>query len=234
MNILAFDSSAKTAGVAVMQNGKLIYECYLSTGLTHSESLLCLINDAFAATHLSPKSIDLYSVTVGPGSFTGLRIGLALLKGLCMPFGTLCAPVSSLEAIAESCILDGIVLAAMDARRGEVYYAVFSKKDGVLTRLTDDSADKAETALARAKEFGSPVICAGDGAQLCFDAAQDKADCILYPQDMRFGLAGAVCRVGERMHGMHLTVSGSKLSPEYHRFSQAERERLEKLNNEQK
>lgn len=230
MNNFALDSSAKTAGVAITQNGKLIYESYLNTGLTHSESLLCLVNDAFCATRLSPKNIDLYSVTIGPGSFTGLRIGLALIKGLCMPFGTYCSPVSSLEALAECCVLDGTVLAAMDARRGEVYYAVFSKKNGVLTRITEDCADKAENALLCAEKAGGRLIITGNGAELCLNSAHNKDSCILYPQQMRFGLAGAVCRVGERMHSLRLSVSGDELSPDYHRFSQAERERLEKIN----
>ncbi|MEG2054416.1 MAG: tRNA (adenosine(37)-N6)-threonylcarbamoyltransferase complex dimerization subunit type 1 TsaB [Oscillospiraceae bacterium] len=233
MLTFSLDSAGKTAGVALVNGDELIYESYLSAGLTHSETLLELVNDAFSATGFTPKNVDLFSVALGPGSFTGLRIGLALLKGLALPFGTLCAGVSTLEALAEGCISKGIILSALDARRGEVYYAIFEKTADGLQRLTDDTADKAEIALAKAEEFGKPITFIGDGAQLCYDLMVVKGDNILYPKDQIYGRASAVARVGEKMFSQGKAVDANLLSPVYHRFSQAERTRKERLEKEE-
>ena len=130
MIVLGLDSTGKTASAALVQDGVLIYENYLAAGLTHSERLLTLCDDALRAAGLQVKDVDLFAVTHGPGSFTGLRIGLAAVKGMAMPFHTPCVGVSTLEALAWGLRVDGSALCALDARRGEVYYAAFSVKDG--------------------------------------------------------------------------------------------------------
>ena len=125
MTIFGLDSAGKTAGIAILRDSRLIYECYLATGHTHSETLLCLCKNAFDAAGLSPAEIDVFAAAAGPGSFTGLRIGLAAVKGLAFPHDTPCAAVSTLEALAYSAAVEGTLLCALDARRGEVYWAGF-------------------------------------------------------------------------------------------------------------
>ena len=110
MNILAIDTAGKTAAVAVMRDDTLLYEMASNTGLTHSETLLPMVDTALKACGLTPAQLDLYAVTNGPGSFTGLRIGLAAVKGLAFPRETLCAPVSTLEALAAAHTGEGTVL----------------------------------------------------------------------------------------------------------------------------
>lgn len=138
MNILAVDTAGKTVGVALMQGDRLLYECYLDAGMTHSETLMPLIDGCLRLCGLACKDIDLFGVNAGPGSFTGLRIGLAAVKGLAFPRETLCAPVSTLEALAAAHTGEGTVLCALDARRAQVYSAAFDL--ATHARLLDDDA----------------------------------------------------------------------------------------------
>ena len=141
MNILAIDTAGKTAAVAVMRDDTLLYEMASNTGLTHSETLLPMVDTALKACGLTPAQLDLYAVTNGPGSFTGLRIGIAAIKGLAFPDNTPCIGVSTPEAIAYGLLgFEGIVIPMMDARCGQVYTALFQGKDGCLTRLSEDEA----------------------------------------------------------------------------------------------
>ena len=125
MNILAVDTAGKTAGVALLQDDRLLYEVYLDAGMTHSETLMPMIDTCLKMCGMTCADIDLYGVNAGPGSFTGLRIGLAAVKGLAFPRETLCAPVSTLEALAAAHTGEGTVLCALDARRAQVYSAAF-------------------------------------------------------------------------------------------------------------
>jgi len=138
VNILAVDTAGKTAGVALLQDGRLLYEVYLDGGLTHSETLLPLIDTCLKLCGLTCAGIDLFGVNAGPGSFTGLRIGLAAVKGLAFPRHTPCAPVSTLEALAAGHVGQGTVLCALDARRGQVYCAAFDLETHA--RLLEDDA----------------------------------------------------------------------------------------------
>ena len=124
MNILAVDTAGKTAGVALLQDDRLLYEVYLDAGMTHSETLMPMIDTCLKMCGMTCADIDLYGVNAGPGSFTGLRIGLAAVKGLAFPRETLCAPVSTLEALAAAHTGEGTVLCALDARRAQVYSAI--------------------------------------------------------------------------------------------------------------
>ena len=138
MNILAVDTAGKTAGVALLQDDRLLYEVYLDGGMTHSETLMPMIDTCLKMCGLTCADIDLYAVNAGPGSFTGLRIGLAAVKGLAFPRETLCAPVSTLEALAAAHTGEGTVLCALDARRAQVYSAAFDL--ATHARLLDDEA----------------------------------------------------------------------------------------------
>ena len=147
MNILAVDTAGKTVGVALMQDDRLLYECYLDAGMTHSETLMPLIDGCLKLCGMGCKDIDLFGVNAGPGSFTGLRIGLAAVKGLAFPQETLCAPVSTLEALGAAHTGEGTVLCALDARRAQVYSAAFDL--ATHQRLMDDDA----RAVADLSEF---------------------------------------------------------------------------------
>ena len=222
MIFFALDSAGKTAGVCIQKDDIILYESYLATGHTHSETLLCLCDAAFKATGLSPAQVDVFAANAGPGSFTGLRIGLAALKGLAFAHGTLCAPVSTLEALAYSSAREGIIATALDARRGEVYCAAFRVKNGSVTRILPDGSAKAADFAAQLATLGEDVICMGDGAHLVC-AADERIT--LYPAQYLFGRACGICRAAAVMQHENALIPPALLTPDYHRLSQAERER---------
>ena len=226
MNILAVDTAGKTAGVALLQDDRLLYEVYLDGGMTHSETLMPMIDTCLKMCGLTCADIDLYAVNAGPGSFTGLRIGLAAVKGLAFPHDTPCAAVSTLEALAYSAAVEGTLLCALDARRGEVYWAGFFAADGAVERLCPDESAPAASLRGFVESAREPVWLLGDGAQLVDEALNGTGKTRLYPEAYRLGRAGGVCRAalaaGE-------TVPAAQLIPDYHRLSQAERERAARL-----
>lgn len=226
MIIFGLDSAGKTAGVAIERDGRLLYECYLDAGYTHSETLLCLCQNVLDAARLAPAQIDLFAAAAGPGSFTGLRIGLSAVKGMAFANETPCAAVSTLHALACAAPIEGTLLCALDARRGEVYWAAFRVENGAAQRLCPDAAAPAEALRAFAATVPGPVWLAGDGAALVQAALAGCADARLVPEAYRFGRAGGVCRAA-RAAGE--TLPAAALVPEYHRLSQAERERAARL-----
>ena len=185
MNILAVDTAGKTAGVALLQDDRLLYEVYLDGGMTHSETLMPMIDSCLKLCGLTCADIDLYAVNAGPGSFTGLRIGLAAVKGLAFPRETLCAPVSTLEALAAAHTGEGTVLCALDARRAQVYSAAFDL--ATHTRLLDDDA-RAVTDLADFVEnCKKPLFFVGDGAGLCYNKYSNVPGVLQTPPALRGG-----------------------------------------------
>ena len=259
MIILALDSAGKTAGTAVWRDGALLYENYLAAAGTHSETLLRLVRDALKATRLTCADVDVLGVNAGPGSFTGLRIGLAAAKGLAFAYDTPCAGVSTLASLAQVWPADGLIAAALDARRGQVYGALFQRADGRLMRLTPDGALSAAdfraaceaqaAAQSAAQGVVQRVVVLGDGAQLVCGANAGGADAgaaqadspasgahpptaanlFLAPPPLRFGRAYGVCLAAAEAAQQKLCVAPEALVPNYHRLSQAERERAEKL-----
>ncbi len=227
MNILAVDTAGKTAGVALMRDDRLLYEVYFDGGLTHSETLLPMIDTALKLCGLSCANIDLYGVNAGPGSFTGLRIGLAAVKGLAFPRNTPCAPVSTLEALAAGQIGRGTVICALDARRGQVYSAAFDLETHA--RLLDDAARAAADLADLVKICKKPLFFVGDGAALCYNIYSEAEGILPAPAALRGGRAAGVALVARRMARDGLAVPPEALLPDYHRLSQAERERAERL-----
>ena len=165
MNILAVDTAGKTAGVALLQDDRLLYEVYLDAGMTHSETLMPMIDTCLKMCGMTCAEIDLYGVNAGPGSFTGLRIGLAAVKGLAFPRETLCAPVSTLEALAAAHTGEGTVLCALDARRAQVYSAAFDL--ATHSRLLEDDARAVADLADFVENCKKPLFFVGDGASLC-------------------------------------------------------------------
>ena len=227
MNILAIDTAGKTAAVAVMRDDTLLYEMSSNTGLTHSETLLPMVDTALKACGLTPAQLDLYAVTNGPGSFTGLRIGLAAVKGLAFPRETLCAPVSTLEALAAAHTGEGTVLCALDARRAQVYSAAFDLETH--ERLMDDDARAVADLAEFVENCKKPLFFVGDGAALCYNKYSGVPGVLCVPPALRNGRAAAVAYVAKQMAQRGEAVLPEALLPDYHRLSQAERERAEKL-----
>ena len=226
MNILAIDTAGKTLGVALLQDDRLKYECYLDGGMTHSETLMPMIDSCLKMCGLTCADIDLYAVNAGPGSFTGLRIGLAAVKGLAFPRETLCAPVSTLEALAAAHTGEGTVLCALDARRAQVYSAAFDL--ATHTRLLDDDA-RAVTDLADFVEnCKKPLFFVGDGAKLCYNEYGQIPGVQAPPPALGHVRGLGVCLAAARMHAAGQCVLPAALVPSYHRLSQAERERAER------
>lgn len=222
--LLALESSSLAASAALLHEGQLLGEHYLNHGLTHSQTLLPLCHQLLENAQVSPRQLEAVAVSVGPGSFTGLRIGVAAAKGLAMGLGVGCVPVSTLEALAYN--LMGLVPLAcpvLDARRGQVYTALFAWRQGALQRLWPDAALSLEE-LGRQLPAGACLV--GDGAALCYEALCGRVQGLcLAPAHLRY----------QRAAGVALAAAGKApqpadgLAPSYLRRPQAERERLARL-----
>ena len=229
MLIAALDSTAVTASacIADIENGKVkTYSLFtVKNKLTHSELLLPLLENALNAYSASIKDVELYAVSAGPGSFTGVRIGASTIKGLAFANNTPCVGVSSLEAIAK-CHPYGYVLPVMDARRDQFYTALFN--NGV--RLSEDAALSVGEIKEMVKDLVSVIVC-GDGMEKFISLCPDLGN--LFPASYvsadQNALSVAILGYDAFVNGK--SVSAKELSPVYLRMPQAERERLEKLDN---
>ena len=228
MKILALDSTAKVASVALCEDDLLLGELTLNNGNTHSQTLLPMIEFLLDKFELSPHDIDLFAAAVGPGSFTGVRIGAATVKGLAFGSNTPCAGVSTLESLAYNlCDHDGLICPVMNARRQQVYTALFRAKNGTLERLMPDSAI-AITELDQALSiYNEPVRLCGDG----YDVTIPLLTHAVIPTSERYRHQSAysVAQVARSMHAANNLCTDITLSPIYLRLSQAERERAERL-----
>lgn len=215
--LLSVDSSAVTASVALSDDNKIIKSEFINAGLTHSETLLPMVKNVMQGYSFS--DLDAIAVTVGPGSFTGVRIGVATVKGLAFADNIPCIAVSTLEAIAYNFIEQNcIVCAVMDARRMQFYNALFEVKDGKVKRICNDRAISIDDLKNELSAYDK-VIIAGDGAQLCCDNI-GLYNVILADEEQRYqnGIGVSRCAVNKQK------VSASALMPVYLRLSQAERE----------
>lgn len=231
MKIIALESSAITASVAVTEDDRLLAQSFQNSGLTHSATLMPMAADLLKNTGLTVDEMDVVAVAAGPGSFTGVRIGVAAAKGLAWPGDKPCAPCSTLESMAWQCAhVEGEICAAMDARRNQVYCARFWAKDGALTRLTPDRALGLDQLSEEVRASGKPQTLVGDGARLVQRALEERGlPCALMPPHLLYQTAWGVARCALRMAKAGELVSAAAMAPSYHRLSQAERERLEKL-----
>ncbi|WP_099204217.1 tRNA (adenosine(37)-N6)-threonylcarbamoyltransferase complex dimerization subunit type 1 TsaB [Scatolibacter rhodanostii] len=224
MITLAVESSAIPVSVAISQDGLIVVENYVHTKQTHSETLMPIIEDILEISKYSLKDIDLFAVSSGPGSFTGIRIGVSTVKGLAFTNNTPCCAVSTLEAIAFGAAVEGYVLCAvMDARCGQVYNANFIWQDGELLRLCEDRALSMEELSNECQKSGKRILLCGDGALLCYQEFRNWGAEIAH-ENVRFQRAGAVALIAEKMSEQKQTIDGTSLIPAYLRLSQAERE----------
>lgn len=231
MICLGIESAGKTASVAIMQDNHLLYEATLKTGLTHSESLLEMVHTALTQTKLSCADVGLWAVTAGPGSFTGLRIGLALVKGIALANNAPCLGVSTLQAQAWLTAGVQTVLVTLDARRGQVYAGGFSApQEGQAPQcLLPEGAYAIEQLQEFILSCKKPLIFVGDGAEICYNIYTSIPGVIQWPGFLSESRAVGVCLVALHQAKQGNLQSSSQLLPCYHRLSQAERERLEKL-----
>ena len=231
MLILAFETSAKAASVALTENGKLLGEGYQNTGLTHSQTLMVMAEDVLKQCGKTAADVEAVAVAEGPGSFTGVRIGVAAAKGFAWGKQIPCYGVSTLEAMAEGLgAYSGIVCPAMDARRSQVYNALFRAEAGKLTRLTEDRAISLADLEQELKNFAEPVFLVGDGSNLCYNTLAGRVSTLILPPEHRIHQrAVGVAILAARRAEAGIAPSGNELQPNYLRLSQAERERMEKM-----
>ncbi|MCB6499117.1 tRNA (adenosine(37)-N6)-threonylcarbamoyltransferase complex dimerization subunit type 1 TsaB [Colidextribacter sp. 210702-DFI.3.9] len=229
MMILALESSATACSAALCRDGELVAQSYQNSGLTHSRTLLPMVRDMLKNCQLTLEQVDVIAVAAGPGSFTGLRIGVATVKGLAWPEDKDCAPCSTLESMAWPLahMAGSLIICAMDARRKQVYNALFLATGTGLERLTPDRAISLEDLGAELKNYENSKIVVGDGAKLCYNTLTEEGiPMALAPKHLRMQSAWGVARAAEELAARGGLVKGGALVPQYHRLSQAERERL--------
>ena len=230
MLILAFETSAKAASVALMKDGVLLAESYQNTGLTHSQTLMVMAQDLLTQCGVTVQDLTHVAVAEGPGSFTGVRIGVAAAKGLSWGGELPCCGVSTLESMARSLgACHGFVCPVMDARRSQVYNAIFCAKDGALERVTEDRAISLEELGKELQALDGPVFLVGDGSNLTYKTLSASVSGLVLPPEHRLHQrAVGVALAAEETIARGERCDGAALTPNYLRLSQAERERLER------
>ena len=227
MKILGVDSTATAASAAVYSDGKLLAVNFSNTGLTHSQTLLPMIDGVLKSSGVDVKDIDYFAVTTGPGSFTGVRIGVATIKGLSQPLSKKCVAISTPEAIAKPLENSGVyAVAVMDARCNQVYTAQFDCGKG-FERKTPDEALSIADLTEQLKAIDRKIILIGDGAVLCYNKMKDEIDNIsIAPLNIRYQSASSVVLVAadKLNESLDNAVEPAGLLPNYLRLSQAERE----------
>ncbi len=232
MLTLALESSAKAASAAIFEEQKMLAFSLQNAGLTHSRTLLPMAEDLLRNLEKKPADLDQVAVSRGPGSFTGLRIGLAEAKGLCWALEIPAVGVSTLEAMAYGGMTgrEQMLCCVMDARRGQVYNALFEVQGEKPVRLTEDRAISVADLQKELIRIAKPWVLLGDGAELCWQALDRKqVPVVMAPEPLRLQNARGV---GLAARGSE-PVSAEELMPVYLRLSQAERERLSRMRENQ-
>ena len=228
--ILAVETSAKSASIALVNDKKVIGEFFINAGLTHCETLFSMIKNLLHECKLTAADIDYYAVSIGPGSFTGIRICVCAVKGMAEPAHIPCVEISTLEAIATGAAdLDGLICCVMDARRNQVYNALFRSHHGHLKRLCEDRAISVEDLFVELQQLQGPVFLVGDGSDLCYNKYRENASIHIVSPVLRLQTAIGVALAAEYKIANGQVSLPESITPSYLRPSQAERERLERL-----
>ena len=233
MIILAFDTTAKSASVAVCDGDRALAVYSIDNGLTQSELLLPMAEDVLRSLKMSFSDVELLACSSGPGSFTGVRIGISLVKGLAFGKGIPCAAVSTLEALAENMRgIPGLIVPVMDARRSQVYGAIFESDGDELRRLYPDGAYSHEELADMLKPFdGMPIYLVGDGYEVAkagllkLGVKTNNTPSLLILENAR-----SVAAIAKRDFELGRCTTDTDIAPTYLRMPQAERERLEREN----
>ena len=231
MKILAVDTSATAASVAVAEENKLIGEFSINTALTHSQTLMPMVDELLKNTGLSVNDIDAVAVNAGPGSFTGVRIGVAAVKGIAFPKNLPCVSVSTLESMAYNLLgYDCVVCSVMDARCSQVYNALFKVNGYTVTRMTDDRALSLTDLKLELQNIREKIVLVGDGAVLCSKFLDSELENVmLAPFNNRIQTASSVAYAAFEKINNGETLTADELMPVYLRLPQAQRELNKKL-----
>ncbi|MBS7298911.1 MAG: tRNA (adenosine(37)-N6)-threonylcarbamoyltransferase complex dimerization subunit type 1 TsaB [Eubacteriales bacterium] len=224
MRILAVDTSSAVATAAVLEDEKLISEEIVNNKLTHSQTIMPMIKSVLEKSELSADDIDVFAAVTGPGSFTGLRIGVSAVKALAHATGKPCVAVSTLEAMAYNFVFsDKLICPIMDARRGEVYNAVYRFNDGVIEEVIGARAVTLEECCADIKELGEKTVFLGDGVPVFEERIREILGelALLAPPNLNAQMAASAAVAAKHKD----VVEYTRLAPVYLRKSQAERER---------
>ena len=228
MKILALDSTAQVATVALCEDEKLLGEYTVNNGNTHSETLLPMVESILKFFDLTVRDIDLFAASEGPGSFTGVRIGAATIKGLAFNSQKPCIGVSTLEALAYNLKgFDGILCPVMNARRKQVYTAIFDQNRETMERLLPDSAISIAELDELLSAYDKPIYLSGDGYGITLENLQ-KAKPLPTPERLRHQSAYSVAQVAYQKYQSGDRTADAEMAPTYLRPCQAERERAER------
>ena len=224
MKIVALETSAKAVSAAVSENGRILAAGYQDTGLTHSRTLMPIVEHILKNTDMKLADMDAIAVAVGPGSFTGIRIGVAAAKGLAFSVDKPAVGVSTLAAMARNmAFADGLVVCAMDGRRNQVYNAVFAAEGGQLTRLTPDRAIALSQLAEELQNDPRPKLVVGDGAALCSGFLSEAGiPCRMAPAHLIMENAMSVALEAEELAAQGKLVSAQALEAFYLRPPQAD------------
>lgn len=237
MVIFSIDCSAGPCSVAIVsfENGipNVLSHIFKNEGLTHSQTLVPMIDEALRESGKALSDIDYFAINAGPGSFTGVRIGVAALKGITALDDANCIPVSTLESMAYNYAdaTDVTICATMDARCNQAYAACFSVLNGQIARIFDDSALLIDDLYENLKTSRKHIIFVGDGADLCYNILGKKLDCSRAPDDRVYqdAISVALCACDKLNHGF-TPIKSEDLLPTYLRAPQAERELKRRTN----
>jgi len=229
MKILSIECSATPCSVAVSENGEILASEFINEKLTHSQTLMPMVESVLSDLKISMNDIGGLAVSAGPGSFTGIRIGISAVKGLAAPKSLPCAAISTLLAMAYNyCDTDCIICAVMDARCNQVYTAFFENTDGCkVNRLSEDTAISIDELGEKITNYGKAVILVGDGAEICYNKLKDKVTSLyIAPINIRKQKASSVALCSMNHEGM----DAEKIAVNYIRLPQAQRELAKKQN----
>ena len=223
MKILSVDSSSVSASVAITENGVTLAENFINNALTHSQTLMPMVEKTLKDANVSVKDMELFAIANGPGSFTGVRIGIASVKGMADALNKKCVAISTLEAIAEPLKNeDCIACAVMDARCNQVYTAIFENGN----RLCEDKAVLIDELGKELKSYNKKVVFIGDGSVLCYEKLKDVVtNVFVADENVRYIHASSIGRLAEeKIKNGEMPTDSAKLVPYYLRLPQAERE----------
>ena len=229
MTILGIDTSSAACSAALSRDGRLLGETVMNSALTHSQTIMPAVEALLDREGMTPGDVDVFAAVAGPGSFTGVRIGVCAVKALCLAASKPCARVDALEAIAEGAACEGLICPVLDARRDQVYTALFRRRGGLLERVWEDRAEKLDDLLSALPADGT-VYFTGDGLNTYEGRIREKMGdrALIAPMHLRVLRASAACHIAETHP--EAFMDGARLTPAYLRLPQAERERNERLN----
>lgn len=235
MLILGIDTCSMSSSVALLDEEKMLAQFSINHKKTHSERIMSQIESMLLAADIDIENIDAFAVSVGPGSFTGVRIGVATAKGFAQALNKPCIKVSALRALCENVsFFSGLICPILDARRNQVYNAVFESENGEIKRLCEDRAIPLDDLICELKTSCKNIMFVGDGVPVFKEKllSELSGKALFAPLPLMFNQAASVAAVGMDEYKNGNITDYSELVPEYVRLSQAEQEKLRKENND--